>query len=142
MSCNGQYKTEDKKSNEKHDAELDLTITHPKINLREIPKTWKSLNAIQKDWIKIEKDKNGYLIYQPCNGITETVKIEGSSLTINWKIENPQKFELEKFTRLTGNYAYRADDYDVKSKIGFEIKARIVDYKNGYFYGNLTVINS
>ncbi|MGQ7944722.1 hypothetical protein [Flavobacterium sp. WC2509] len=131
LSCHGQSKTEDKKTNEKHNAELDLTITYPKINLRKIPKTWKSLNTIQKDWIKVDKDKNGYLIYQPCDGITETVKLEGAILTINWRIENSQKFELEKFTRLTENDAFRADAYDVENKIGFEIKARIIDYKNG-----------
>ena len=131
LSCNGQSKTQDKKTNEKQKAELDLTITYPKINHREIPKTWKSLNAIQKDWIKVEKDKDGYLIYQPCDGKTETVKLEGARLTINWRIEDSQKFELEKFTRLTENNAFRADGHDVENKIGFEIKARIVDYKNG-----------
>ena len=131
LSCNGQSKTEIKKANEKQNAELDLTITYPKINRREIAKTWKSLNVIQKDWIKVEKDKDGYLIYQPCDGKTETIKLEGAHLTINWKIENPQKFDLTKFTRLSENNAFRADGHDSENKMGFEIKARIVDYKNG-----------
>lgn len=130
LSCNGQSKTEDKKNSEKRNTELDLTITYPKINHREIPQTWKSLDAIQKDWIKVEKDKDGYLIYLPCDGETETVKLDGR-LTINWRIEQPQKFELEKFTRITENKGFRADGYDIEKKIGFEIKARIVDYKNG-----------
>jgi hypothetical protein len=130
IPCNGQSKTGDKKNIEKRNTELDLKITYPKINHREIPQTWKSLDAIQKDWIKVEKDKDGYLIYQPCDGKTETVKLDGR-LTINWRIEEPQKFELEKFTRLTENKEFRADAYDIENKIGFEIKARIVDYKNG-----------
>ena len=131
LSCNGQSKTEVKKAKEKQNADLNLTITYPKTKSREIAKTWKSVNAIQKDWIKVEKDRDGYLIYQPCDGKTETIKLEGARITINWKIENPQKFDLEKFTRLTENNAFRADGYDSEKKIGFEIKARIVDYKNG-----------
>lgn len=125
IPCNGQSKIQ------KENSELDITTTYPKINLSQIPKTWKSLNAIQKDWIKVEKDKDGYLIYQPCDGKTETVELEGANLTINWRIENSQKLELEKFTRLTSNNAFRADGHDIENKIGFEITAKIVDYKNG-----------
>ena len=130
LSCNGQNKVEEKKINEKQNTELDLTITYPKIKLTEIPKTWKSLDAIQKDWIKVEKDKDGYLIYQPCDGETETLKLDGR-LTLNWRFEDTQTFELEKFTRLTKNDAFRADCYDVENRIGFEIKVKIVDNKNG-----------
>jgi hypothetical protein len=131
LSCNGQTKIETKKNNEKQNTKLDLTITYPKTNYREIAKTWKSLKAIQRDWIKVEKDKDGYLIYQPCDGETETVKLEGTRLTIKWRFEETQVFELEKFTRLTKNNAFRADAQDVVNKIGIEIKAKIVDYKNG-----------
>ena len=130
LSCNNQTKVEIKKAIDNQNAELDLIITHPKVNQREIPKTWKSLKSIQKDWIKVEKDKDGYLIYQPCDGKTETVKLDGN-LTINWKLEDSQVFELEKFTRLTGNDAFRADCYSVKDKVGFELKAKIIDYKKG-----------
>ncbi len=126
LSCTGQTKI-----NENENTNFNITTTYPKINLRKIDKTWNSLNAIQKDWIKVEKDKNGYLIYQPCDGETETIQNEGAQLTINWRIENSQKFELEKFTRLTENNAFRADAYDIKNKIGFEIKAKIIDNKNG-----------
>jgi hypothetical protein len=125
IPCDGQSKIQNE------NAELDITITYPKMNLSQIPKTWESLNSIQKTWIKVEKDKNGYLIYKPCDGETETVKLEGANLIINWRIDNSQKFELEKFTRLTNNDAFRGDAYDVQNKIGFEIKAKIVDYQNG-----------
>jgi hypothetical protein len=58
FSIKGQTKTEKDKK-----PEMSLTTTFPKINHREISKTWKSINAIQKEWVKIEKDKDGYLIY-------------------------------------------------------------------------------
>lgn len=128
FTSNAQTKTSDT-INYKN-IEQDITITYPKVNLRKIEK-WKSLNAIQKEWIKVEKDKEGYLIYEPCDGNTETIKIEGARLTINWRIENPQKLELEKFTRLTKNDAFRADAHDYENKKEFEIKAKIVDYQNG-----------
>lgn len=131
LSCNGQNNAELKKTNEKKNSKSDLTVTYPKINLRKIDKTWKSLDAIQKEWIKVEKDKDGYLIYQPCDGATEKLKLDNGHLTINWRFEDDQTFELEKFTRLTKNDAFRADCYDVENRIGFEIKAKIVDYKNG-----------
>ena len=131
LSCNGQNNAEFKKPNEKKNSKSDLTVTYPNINLRKIDKTWKSLDAIQKEWIKVEKDKDGYLIYQPCDGATETLKLDKGRLTINWRFEDDQTFELEKFTRLTKNDAFRADCYDVENRIRFEIKAKIVDYKNG-----------
>ena len=48
------------------DEKLDLIITEPKSNNTEIPSYWKSLSSIQKEWIEVEKDKDGYLIYEPC----------------------------------------------------------------------------
>jgi len=122
FSCNGQSKTDVEKPT------LNLTTTYPKSNLREIPKTWKSLKAIQKEWIKVEKDKDGFLIYEPCDGDTETIKFEKAGISINWRLEG-ENYSFEKFTRITGNNAFRMDAGN-KGK-GFEIKARIVDSENG-----------
>jgi len=36
---------------------LDLIITQPKSENRQIPKTWKSLATIQQNWIEVKKDK-------------------------------------------------------------------------------------
>lgn len=120
LSCKGQSKT----------TELDITTTYPKINLRKIPKTWKNLSAIQKEWIKVEKDKDGYLIYEPCDGNTETIKFENGTININWRIEG-EKYSYEKFTRITGNNSFRLDAYGIENKKSFEINAKIVDSKNG-----------
>ena len=127
LFCNGQ--SDDKKV-ESNKNELDITTSYPKINLRKIPKTWKSLNAIQKEWIKIEKDENGFLIYEPCDGNTETIKFENGNIEINWRIES-EKYNYEKFTRIAGNSSFRLDANGIENKKSFEIKAKIVDYRNG-----------
>jgi hypothetical protein len=123
LTCNGQSKTDMKT------PQLDLTITYPKINHREIPKTWISLKAIQNEWIKVEIDKDGYLIYQPCDGSTATIKFEKGEILINWGIE-VQNYYIEKFTRIIGNTSFRLDA-SVNGQKSFEIKVRIVDYING-----------
>lgn len=130
LLCNGQSTNKKAENNQTKNAELNITTSYPKINLRKIPKTWKSLNAIQKEWIKVEKDKDGFLIYQPCDGNTETIKFENENIHINWKIEG-EKYSYEKFTRITGNSSFRLDAHGIESKKDFEINARIVDYKNG-----------
>lgn len=122
LVCHGQ--TKDGKENHP----LDITITYPKLNLRLIPKTWKSLKAIQKQWIKVEKDTDGYLIYDPCDGSTATIEFVKTGIFINWGIEG-QNYYIDKFTRLTGNKAFRMDAGNTVK--GFEIKARIVDSENG-----------
>lgn len=128
LTCNAQTRTSDTINSK--NIEQDITITYPKINLRKIEKNWKSLNAIQKEWIKVEKDKEGYLIYEPCDGNTETIKFENGSININWRIEG-EKYNYEKFTRMTGNNSFRLDAYIIESQKSFEVSAKIVDSENG-----------
>ena len=128
--CNGQSTNKKVENKQIENLALNITTTYPKINQRKISKTWKSLNAIQKEWIKVEKDKDGFLIYEPCDGNTETIKFENGNILINWRIEG-EKFNYEKFTRKTGNTSFRLDASGIESKQNFEINAKIVDYKNG-----------
>lgn len=130
FSCNGQSNIKKNEIIENKNDETNITVTLPKTNLREIPKTWKSLNAIQKEWMKLEKDKDGYLIYEPCDGNTENIKFENSSIVINYRIES-QKYNYEKFTRITSNDAFRLDAGNAEMRKSFEIQAKIVDFKNG-----------
>lgn len=108
----------------------DIVITEPTSKKTKIPKTWKSLNVIQKEWIKVERDEKGYLIYDPCDGATPTIKLEKGYLVINSGFES-EKFSYEKFTRLTDNNAFRLDVGNPETKTSFEVKAKIIDYKNG-----------
>ncbi|MBP4142961.1 hypothetical protein J3S90_14230 [Flavobacterium sp. P4023] len=49
FSCNGQSNIKKNEIIENKNDETNITVTLPKTNLREIPKTWKSLNAIKKN---------------------------------------------------------------------------------------------
>ncbi|HNP33592.1 MAG TPA: hypothetical protein PKN96_09890 [Flavobacterium sp.] len=108
----------------------NIVTTEPKSTNTRIPKNWKKLETIQKEWIKVEQDENGYLIYDPCDGATPTIKFDNGFIVLNSGLES-EKFSYEKFTRLTGNNAFRLNAYNKESKTWFEIKARIIDNKKG-----------
>lgn len=110
---------------------LDLIITQPKSENRQIPKTWKSLATIQQNWIEVKKDKNGYLIYEPCDGYTRTISLKNGYLYIQWQNEPVYKFSYDKFTRLIGNKSFSLDVYEEKTQTGFPLSAEIIDSKNG-----------
>ena len=109
---------------------LNIIVTEPKSTNTKIPQTWKTLNSIQKEWIKVEKDEKGYLIYDPCDGTTPTIKFDKEYIIIN-SIWESEKFSFEKFTRITGNKSFRLDAYNKETKTWFEIKAKIIDNKKG-----------
>lgn len=112
-------------------SQNDVTVTYPQKQSPSIPKTWKSLQAIQKEWVKVEQDKDGYLIYEPCDGSTEKISFINSGIKISWRLEESQNYSYEKFTRLIGNKAFRMDAYDPVTKSWFEIKVKIIDSNKG-----------
>ena len=111
--------------------ELDLKTTPAKPGSRKIPARWKSLQAIQKDWIGVEKDKKGYLIYDPCCGTTNTISFKDGSLFIKWWMEDAYEFRYEKFTRVTGNKSFRMDAVQENLEMQTEIIATIYDNEEG-----------
>lgn len=110
---------------------LELTITRPQSENRQISKIWKTRSDIQKKWIKVEKDENGYLIYEPCDGETPTISLNNDSIYIKWQIEPAFKFYRDKFTLITGKKSFRMDAYDKQNNTTFDVVAKIVDSKNG-----------
>lgn len=110
---------------------LDLTITQPKSGNRQIPKSWKSLSTIQKDWIEVKKDKDGYLIYEPCDGYTRSISLKNGYLYIQWQNEPAYEFSYDKFTRIIGNKSFRLDAYEESTQTGFPLSAQIIDPENG-----------
>ena len=105
-----------------------ITETYASIKNKGIPATWSSLKAIQHDWIKIEKDEKGYLIYDPCDGGTPTIHLENGQITINWQLEG-ESYSYEKFTRIKGNNAFRLTAY--RESGTFDVYCKIYDAKNG-----------
>lgn len=110
---------------------LDLTIVQPKSENRKIPKNWKSINTIQKDWIEVKKDEKGYLIYEPCDGYTRRITLKNDNLYIQWQMEPEYKFYINKSIKLTGNESFRLNAYEENSQTEFPISAKIIDSENG-----------
>ena len=110
---------------------LDLTITQPKSENRKIPKSWKSLGSIQQNWIKVEKDDKGYLIYEPCDGETPTIKLVKGDLHIKPQIEPEQVFTIVKFTRTKSNKGLMIDIYPGNNEEISSVYAEIIEPQNG-----------
>lgn len=110
---------------------LDLIVTQPKSGSRVIPTHWERLSDIQKDWIEIKEDSEGYLIYEPCDGYTRSISIKNGYLYVQYQMEPAYKFSMEKFTRIAGNQSFRLDAYDEATQTSFSVSAEIIDAKNG-----------
>ena len=110
---------------------LDLTVTQPKSENRKIPKSWKDRSDIQKDWIEVKKDAEGYLIYEPCDGNTRSISLKNGYLSVQFQMEPAYTFSYDKFTTITGNKSFSLDAYEKSTQTGFPLSAKIVDAENG-----------
>lgn len=117
--------------------QLDLIVTQPKSGNRQISPTWNDLDAIQKNWIEVKKDEEGYLIYEPCDGDTRQISFKDGFLYIKWQLEPAYKFSYEKFTRRSGNKSFQLEAYEKETKTSSILMAEIVDYKNGLVMWNV-----
>ena len=110
---------------------LNLTVTAPKPGNRAIPTHWESIADIQKYWIEVKEDTDGYLIYEPCDGYTRSISFKNGYLYLQYQIEPADKFSTDNFTRIAGNKVFRLDAYDENAQTNFPVTAEIVDAKNG-----------
>ena len=51
-------------------------------------------------WTRLERNENGYVVYQPCDGSTPTIVIKNSTLTMNWQLE-PDEHILKDIFRIS-----------------------------------------
>ena len=123
------YKSTDSLNNVSE--KLDLTIIQPKSENREIPKSWKNLGSIQQNWIKVEKDKEGYLIYEPCDGETPTIKLDKGYLLVKPQIEPEAVFVINEFKRTKNNTGLLIYVYPGNTKEISFAYAEIIEPKNG-----------
>lgn len=117
------------------------------------PATWESLSAIQRSWIKLERDKDGYLIYEPCDGVTPTIFLDDSTSTdvaIYWEDNTSSKMYTNKCTRVKGREAFyrstanKDDEVEIYAEIK-DVDRRLVLWKfatknRGSFYWVMTPI--
>ena len=108
-----------------------ITITQPKTTNKGIAKSWESMKAFQYKWIKVEKDEKGYLIYDPCEGNPPTISIEDGRIIIDYNVEEPLSYSIEKITRLKGNKAVFISCFREADNKQIDIECKIFDTKNG-----------
>ncbi len=53
-----------------------------------------------KSWTQLSKTQNGFVVYDPCDGSTPTIKLNNFFLSINGQHES-KEHSIEKFTRLS-----------------------------------------
>lgn len=82
---------------------------------------WNSLSEVNKEWIRVERDDQGYLLYNPCDGSTPEVVIENGKISVHWQLETIT-LNIDKFTRsrnntglyIGGNNEWLIGEFDVK----------------------------
>lgn len=61
-----------------------------------IPENWESINDLQGEWVNIERDSTGYLLYEPCDGQTPGIVVSNDSLILRHQLEEPTALPIEK----------------------------------------------
>lgn len=109
-------------------GDLTLIVTSPVSQQQASISEWKDVNSVQKEWIKVEKDDDGYLIYEPCDGSTPTIKIEKNSIIYKPRIEPEATFE---YSSIVIDSEGKVLKFERNIKGGLEISAYIYDAKDG-----------
>jgi hypothetical protein len=86
---------------------------------------WKSLDKVHRNYTMVQRDNQGYLIYQPGNDIIPTIQLTGGYVTIRMNKSDSLKLSIDKFTREEGNKSFFI--YAADKNVEGEFIARIVD---------------
>ena len=108
----------------------NIVITEAKLKNTKIQNLWVDLNSVPREWVKIERDENGYLIYDPCDGSTPSIKVHNEYLTVSYGLKT-ETFRYGKFKTIVENKSFRIEAYDTRYNIWFIIKAKIIDDEKG-----------
>lgn len=93
----------------------------------EMHDTWKEIDDVFGDWTSLERDKEGYLIYSPCNGTTPRLRVNEGKVTIFWKLEGLNSFRIEKIKMNSKNeIVIYSKDFDNEETIAV-FKIHIAD---------------
>lgn len=56
-------------------------------NQSSLPESWEQ-STFPEVWVKLEKDKKGYMIYEPCDGSTPAIVVKKDTLHMDWQLES------------------------------------------------------
>lgn len=91
---------------------------------------WKDFQTFEKQWIRLERDNQGYLLYQPCEGSINRIDIQQRRIGIYWTLEAPDFFEIEKASLNKEGNLFTFNFRGFRNRTGTVI-AKIVDNARG-----------
>lgn len=97
----------------------------------EMKSTWESEADLTGVWTSLERDKEGYLVYTPCDGITPRIKIAGNKVSLYRRLEGLNIFRIEHTEMISDRelriWAFDEDNEDTKAV--FKVKIADNDRK-------------
>ena len=108
-----------------------ILVTYPKTQNTKIPKFWRDKNSIQTKWIHIEKDIQGYVNYDPCDGSAEEIEIKNNYIKIDWRYEEPETYKIVtlEFNDKNKKFIFVAKNVRYRQRI--KGSAKIIDSEKG-----------
>ena len=119
---------------------LDLTTTEATTFNKGIAVSWKNIDEVPAKWIEVKNDSLGYLIYEPCDGSTPSMKFDDQLLSFNsieavtYNLKTGAEISADGNSLKFGIYQNVPEDgFDVIIKI-FEAKEGIalIEFKEMY----------
>lgn len=55
---------------------------------------WNNLSGMSKHWVKLERDADGYLVYDPCDGDTPRLEIDSARIEFHFIWDDPYTFKI------------------------------------------------
>ncbi|MEO6671772.1 MAG: hypothetical protein ABIN36_19970 [Ferruginibacter sp.] len=88
---------------------------------------WANPNEVPKQWILLNRDSLGYLIYDPCDGSTPYINIDSGFVSIYSQLEGPDKFAINQFTIGSDKKSFYVHATNEGSTL--DLNAKVVDSK-------------
>ena len=87
-----------------------------------IPKEkWNNLNDLNGEWIELERDKEGYFLYDPCDGQTPEIIIDNKSILLKHQIDEPTKFEISEYNITNDSILIKSQNEILKAEFIFKL---------------------
>lgn len=99
-----------------------------------IETTFSNIKSLPKSWTMLERDSIGYLVYNPCDGSTPQINIEGNStLTIRGQLEKTE-YKIKKISEpVNNNFLISCQNITKNNKSDVVFRIKLVD-KSRYLY--------
>lgn len=98
-------------------------------------KKWNNLDDLNGYWIELERDKEGYFLYDPCDGETPRMIIDNKSILLKHQIEEPTKFEITEYNVTDDVISIKSQNENLTAEFVFKLvnqKQNLILFKWNY----------